>query len=58
MPEKVSGVRRKDQEFCALRGFQEGQLDKRGIEPIAIAFDDVSFWGGSVRCSTLPLSRD
>ncbi len=34
------------------------ELDKRGIEPIAIPFDDVSFWGGSVRCSTLPLARD
>jgi N-dimethylarginine dimethylaminohydrolase len=33
------------------------ELDKRGIEPIAIPFDDVSFWGGSVRCSTLPLAR-
>ena len=26
MPEKLSGVRRKDQGFCAVRGFQEGQL--------------------------------
>jgi len=25
MPEKVSGVQRKDQGFCAVRGFQEGQ---------------------------------
>ena len=27
MPEKVSGVRRKSQGFCALRGFQEGQVE-------------------------------
>ena len=27
MPEKVSGVRRKDQGFCVVRGFQEGQVE-------------------------------
>jgi N-dimethylarginine dimethylaminohydrolase len=34
------------------------ELDKRGIEPITIPYEDVSFRGGSVRCSTLPLARD
>jgi len=29
MPEKLSGVRRKDQGFCAVRGFQEGQVVER-----------------------------
>ena len=34
MPEKLSGVRRKDQGFCAVRGFQEGQ---RGVEGLRVA---------------------
>ena len=41
MPEKVSGVRRKDQGFCAVRGFQEGQVDgwrlpARAIEEVVL----------------------
>jgi N-dimethylarginine dimethylaminohydrolase len=32
-------------------------LDRHGIEPIQITFDQVGFWGGSVSCSTHALSR-
>jgi len=35
-----------------------GELDKRGIEPIPLPMSEVGFFGGSIRCSTLPLSRD
>ncbi len=34
------------------------ELGRRGIEPIPVPSDEISFWGGSLRCSTLPLSRD
>ncbi len=34
------------------------ELDKRGIEPVPLAAKDIGFFGGSLRCSTLPLSRD
>jgi len=35
MPEKVSGVRRKDQGFCAVRGFQEGHRLARNVHFIS-----------------------
>jgi len=34
------------------------ELDKHGIEPVPLAAGDIGFFGGSLRCSTLPLSRD
>ncbi len=34
------------------------ELDKRGVEPVPLAAADLGFFGGSLRCSTLPLSRD
>ncbi|MEM7427675.1 MAG: amidinotransferase [Pseudomonadota bacterium] len=34
------------------------ELDKRGIEPIPLQTEDISFWGGDIRCSTLPLVRE
>ncbi len=34
------------------------ELDKRGIEPVPMPAKDIGFFGGSLRCSTLPLSRD
>lgn len=34
------------------------ELDKRGIEPIPLETDHISFWGGDIRCSTLPIVRD
>lgn len=34
------------------------ELVKRGIEPIALDTDHISFWGGDIRCSTLPLVRE
>lgn len=33
-------------------------LKDRGIEPVPVACDAVGFWGGTVRCLTLPLVRD
>lgn len=34
------------------------ELDRRGIEPIPLKTDQITFWGGDIRCSTLPLVRD
>lgn len=34
------------------------ELGKRGIEPVALDTDHISFWGGDIRCSTLPIVRD
>lgn len=34
------------------------ELDRRGIEPVPVACDAISFWGGTIRCVTLPLTRD
>jgi N-dimethylarginine dimethylaminohydrolase len=34
------------------------ELDKRGVEPIPMPAEDIGFFGGSLRCSTLPISRD
>ena len=34
------------------------ELDKRGIEPIPLETEHISFWGGDIRCSTLPIVRD
>jgi len=33
-------------------------LAAREIEPVVVACDALERWGGSIRCSTLPLSRD
>ena len=33
-------------------------LARRGVEPIEIEYDDVSYWGGCVSCSTHAISRD
>ena len=34
------------------------ELSRRGIEPIEIDFDQVSYWGGCISCSTHAVSRD
>ncbi len=34
------------------------ELDKRGIQPIATPCDAIAYWGGAIRCVTLPLRRD
>jgi N-dimethylarginine dimethylaminohydrolase len=34
------------------------ELYKHGIEPISTPCDDIGFWGGAIRCITLPLKRD
>lgn len=34
------------------------ELGRAGIEPVQLPYDQVSFWGGSVSCSTHALSRD
>jgi glycine amidinotransferase len=34
------------------------ELGKRGIEPISTPCDDIGYWGGAIRCITLPLRRD
>ncbi|MEM7430146.1 MAG: amidinotransferase, partial [Pseudomonadota bacterium] len=34
------------------------ELDRRGVEPVPTPCDAIGFWGGAIRCITLPLSRD
>lgn len=34
------------------------QLDRHGIEPLPTPCDALSYWGGAIRCVTLPLKRD
>ncbi len=33
-------------------------LDKHGIEPVPTPCDSIGFWGGAIRCITLPVRRD
>ncbi len=35
-----------------------GEIAARGIEPIPIDVENLSAWGGAVRCVALPISRD
>jgi len=34
------------------------ELHKHGIEPISTPCDDIGYWGGAIRCITLPLKRN
>ncbi len=34
------------------------ELDRRGVTPIPTPCDALGFWGGAIRCTTLPISRD
>ncbi len=34
------------------------ELYKHGIEPISTPCEDIGYWGGAIRCITLPLRRD
>ncbi|MGI9492832.1 MAG: dimethylarginine dimethylaminohydrolase family protein, partial [Geminicoccaceae bacterium] len=34
------------------------QLDRHAIEPLPTPCDAIGFWGGAIRCVTLPLARD
>ena len=34
------------------------ELDKHGIEPLPTPCDAIGYWGGAIRCITLPLKRD
>lgn len=34
------------------------ELDRHGIEPVATPCEDIGYWGGAIRCVTLPLRRD
>jgi len=34
------------------------ELYKRGVEPIPTPSDAIGYWGGAIRCITLPLKRD
>lgn len=34
------------------------ELYKRGVEPVPTPCDQIGFWGGAIRCTTLPLRRD
>ena len=34
------------------------ELGRRGIEPVPTPCDQIGFWGGAIRCITLPLRRD
>ncbi len=35
-----------------------GELEKHAIEPVPTPCDAIGFWGGAIRCVTLPLARD
>ena len=34
------------------------ELSKRGVDPLPTPCDAIGFWGGAIRCITLPLVRD
>ena len=34
------------------------ELSKRGVEPVETPCEQIGFWGGAIRCITLPLIRD
>lgn len=34
------------------------ELGRRGVEPVPTPCDAIGFWGGAIRCITLPLRRD
>ncbi len=34
------------------------ELYKHGIDPISTPCDDIGYWGGAIRCITLPIKRD
>ena len=33
-------------------------LDDLGVEPVPTPCDAIGFWGGAIRCITLPIRRD
>lgn len=35
-----------------------GLLEKHGVEPVPTPCDAIGYWGGAIRCITLPLARD
>ncbi len=35
-----------------------GELERHGMEPIPVDVDNLSAWGGAVRCVALPIARD
>ncbi|MEM7222304.1 MAG: amidinotransferase [Pseudomonadota bacterium] len=53
------GVSLDDKRYVMPAGLNRiaDQLDRHGVEPIQLPYDQVSFWGGSVCCSTQALSR-
>ena len=53
------GVSLDDKRYVMPAGLNRvaDELDRRGIEPIQLNYDQVGFWGGSVSCSTQALSR-
>ena len=53
------GVSLDDKRFVMPAGLNRiaDQLDRHGIEPVQLPYDQVGFWGGSVCCSTQALSR-
>ncbi len=54
------GVSLDDRRYVMPAGLNRvaDELNRRGVEPIQITYDQVSFWGGSVSCSTSALSRE
>ncbi len=53
------GVSLDDKRYVMPAGLNRvaDELDRRGIEPIQLTYDQVGFWGGSVSCSTQALTR-
>jgi glycine amidinotransferase len=54
------GVSLDDKRYVMPAGLNRvaDELDRRGIEPVQLTYDQVGFWGGSVSCSTGALSRE
>ena len=54
------GVSLDDSRYIMPSGLSRiaNELSRRGVEPIEIDYDHVSYWGGCVSCSTHAVSRD
>ncbi len=54
------GVSPDDKHYLIDRHFNRlmNELGRHGVEPVPTPCDAIGFWGGAIRCITLPLSRD
>ncbi len=54
------GVSLDDQHYMIDPRFNRvmDEMGRRGVEPVPTPCDAIGFWGGAIRCITLPLRRD